>query len=95
MPTYEYRCRDCGFEFEEFQSISDAPLNECPSCAGTLERLISGGVGLIFKGSGFYITDYARKHSSGASGRRQGQKTSSPTKGKPSIRRSSSGKSRK
>lgn len=60
MPTYEYQCKDCGFKFEEFQSIVDAPLEKCPSCQGKLERLLSGGAGLIFKGSGFYITDYKR-----------------------------------
>ncbi len=58
MPTYEYRCADCGHEFEEFQSISDAPVTICPSCGGKTQRIISGGAGLIFKGSGFYITDY-------------------------------------
>lgn len=63
MPTYEYQCRDCGFKFEEFQSIADAPLQECPSCHGQLVRLLSGGAGLIFKGSGFYITDYKQNKS--------------------------------
>jgi putative FmdB family regulatory protein len=58
MPTYEYQCKDCGFRFEEFQSIADAPLTQCPSCSGQLVRLLSGGAGLIFRGSGFYITDY-------------------------------------
>ena len=58
MPTYQYRCSDCGHEFEEFQSISDPPITICPDCKGKTERVISGGAGLIFKGSGFYITDY-------------------------------------
>lgn len=58
MPTYEYRCRECDHQFEIFQSISVAPLTTCPVCGGKVERLISGGSGLIFKGSGFYITDY-------------------------------------
>ena len=58
MPTYEYRCNDCQHEFEEFQSISDPPITICPACGGKTERLITGGAGLIFKGSGFYITDY-------------------------------------
>lgn len=62
MPTYEYQCKDCGFKFEQFQSIADAPLEECPSCNGKLERLVSGGAGLIFKGSGFYITDYKQSN---------------------------------
>lgn len=58
MPTYEYKCLDCGVRFERFQSISDDPLQECPECSGQVKRLIGAGAGLIFKGSGFYITDY-------------------------------------
>ncbi len=58
MPTYEYRCKHCGHHFEEFQSVTDKPLAICPKCSGELQRLITGGSGLIFKGSGFYITDY-------------------------------------
>ena len=58
MPTYEYRCKSCGHEFEFFQDMSDSPLNKCPVCKGSVERLISAGGGLLFKGSGFYITDY-------------------------------------
>ncbi len=61
MPTYEYRCKDCGFEFEEFQSMAAESLTVCPRCAGRVRRMISGGGGLIFKGSGFYETDYKRK----------------------------------
>lgn len=58
MPTYEYRCPDCGVEFERFQQMSDAKLDECPECHGQVERLISSGGALLFKGSGFYATDY-------------------------------------
>jgi len=58
MPTYEYRCKKCSHEFEEFQSITAGPIKICPECEGQVERLISAGNGLIFKGSGFYITDY-------------------------------------
>jgi putative FmdB family regulatory protein len=60
MPTYEYACTQCGHRFEEFQSIQAAPIRECPACAGRVERLINGGAGLIFKGSGFYLTDYKK-----------------------------------
>jgi putative FmdB family regulatory protein len=62
MPTYEYACQKCGHEFEQFQSMNDAPLKKCPKCkkAG-LKRLVGGGAGLIFKGTGFYITDYKNK----------------------------------
>jgi putative FmdB family regulatory protein len=60
MPTYDYLCTDCGHTFEEFQQMSDPLLTECPDCNGTLKRLIGAGAGLIFKGSGFYITDYKK-----------------------------------
>ncbi len=58
MPTYEYKCRHCGREFEVFQRMSDTPGAPCPDCGRGAERLISGGAGLLFKGDGFYITDY-------------------------------------
>ncbi len=58
MPTYQYRCEKCGYEFEEFQSMSDEPIDKCPECSGHVKRLISGGAGFLFKGSGFYATDY-------------------------------------
>jgi putative FmdB family regulatory protein len=58
MPTYEYRCPKCGNDFEKFQKMSDPPQAECPRCGGDAERRLSGGAGLLFKGSGFYITDY-------------------------------------
>jgi putative FmdB family regulatory protein len=58
MPTYEYKCRDCAEKFDEFQKITDPPLTRCPLCGGMVDRLISGGSGIMFKGSGFYITDY-------------------------------------
>lgn len=60
MPTYEYRCEN-GHSFEEFQSILADPIEICPVCGGKAVRQISGGSGLIFKGSGFYITDYVKK----------------------------------
>ena len=63
MPTYEYRCKKCGYEFEKFQQITAEPLKKCPKCGGHVERLISGGAGIIFKGSGFYETDYECKAS--------------------------------
>jgi len=61
MPTYEYRCTACQHLFEEFQSIMDKPLKKCPQCGGLVKRLIGTGAGIIFKGSGFYETDYKRK----------------------------------
>jgi putative FmdB family regulatory protein len=59
MPTYEYACEACGHRFEEFQSIKAKPITTCPVCKKKkVKRLISAGAGFIFKGSGFYITDY-------------------------------------
>ena len=58
MPTYEYECQKCGHRFEEFQSMTAKPLQRCPKCRGKLKRLIGAGAGLLFKGSGFYTTDY-------------------------------------
>ncbi len=58
MPTYDYRCETCGHTFEAFQKISDNPLEVCPSCGRKVKRLISGGSGIVFKGSGFYVNDY-------------------------------------
>jgi putative FmdB family regulatory protein len=61
MPTYAYRCKLCGNQFDEWQKISDEPLVTCPSCnKNSLVRIIDGGAGLIFKGSGFYLTDYKK-----------------------------------
>ncbi len=62
MPTYEYVCRACGHRFERFQKISDEPTRECPECdQPEAERLISAGAGLVFKGPGFYATDYRKE----------------------------------
>jgi putative FmdB family regulatory protein len=58
MPTYEYECLSCGHQFEEFQKMTDKPIETCPKCKGKARRKISGGAGFLFKGSGFYATDY-------------------------------------
>jgi len=63
MPTYEYECTKCGYRFEESQKMSDKPLEKCPKCHKKVRRLISGGSGIIFKGKGFYATDYPKKSS--------------------------------
>ena len=61
MPTYEYKCENCGHQFEQFQSITSKPLRVCPQCGeNKLNRLIGAGSGIIFKGSGFYSTDYRK-----------------------------------
>ena len=67
MPTYEYKCEQCGVHFDHFQSMTSAPLQTCRDCGGKLRRLISEGAGIIFKGSGFYCTDY-RNHGKAAPG---------------------------
>jgi len=61
MPTYDYRCEECGYEFEKFQSMTEPPVKKCPKCGGKVQKLIGTGAGVIFKGSGFYETDYKRK----------------------------------
>jgi len=61
MPTYEYECPHCGHTFEASQNMSDKPLEECPKCHKKPKRLIGSGSGIIFKGSGFYATDYRKK----------------------------------
>jgi putative FmdB family regulatory protein len=57
MPTYEYECKSCGYLFEFFQTMREDPLTICPKCGKEVRRLINGGSGIIFKGSGFYVTD--------------------------------------
>ena len=76
MPTYEYECKDCGHTFEAFQSMSDAPLKICPECGKEVRRLINGGSGVIFKGSGFYVTD---KKGGGAPADTKGGETKTST----------------
>jgi putative FmdB family regulatory protein len=76
MPTYEYRCRKCKHQFELFHSIKDDKPKRCPKCRARADRVPAGGAGLLFKGSGFYITDYrsqsyrdkAKQEKSGGSG---------------------------
>ncbi|UCC99211.1 MAG: zinc ribbon domain-containing protein [Phycisphaerales bacterium] len=59
MPTYEYKCGSCKYQFEQFQSIKARPLRKCPNCGkASVRRLVGAGAGIIFKGSGFYETDY-------------------------------------
>ena len=60
MPTYNYYCSDCDTHFSYFQKMSESPISNCENCGGAVKRLITGGTGLIFKGSGFYLTDYKK-----------------------------------
>jgi putative FmdB family regulatory protein len=88
MPTYEYVCSKCGHEFEKFQSIADKPLETCPkeNCSqkkwgkGKVKKKISAGAGLIFKGSGFYITDYRSEKYKEAAKKDSAAKSSAETK---------------
>jgi putative FmdB family regulatory protein len=91
MPTYEYECRSCKHRFEEFQSITDEPIKKCPKCGKAVRRLFGGGMGIIFKGSGFYTTDYKRSSAvAGPSSASGGNGSSKPKEGKPESKSSSS-----
>ena len=68
MPTYEYECTRCGLVTEEFKPISAPRRQRCPACRSKVERLISGGAGILFRGSGFYVTDSRAKNSKETSG---------------------------
>lgn len=81
MPTYEYECTRCGLVFEEFQSISAPPRRRCPECRCKVERLISGGTGILFKGSGFYKND-SRGNNAGA---KSGEAAESPAGSAPAA----------
>jgi putative FmdB family regulatory protein len=87
MPTYEYKCSACGHAFEQFQSITAAPIKRCPGCGkAKVKRLLGTGAGIIFKGSGFYITDYrdagykekAKAEAGGGDAKSDGQAESRP-----------------
>lgn len=86
MPTYEYACPKCGHQFEQFQSMKDEPLKKCPKCKKTgVKRLVGGGAGLIFKGSGFYITDYKNKGGGKKEGGGESKSESKPADSKPAA----------
>lgn len=89
MPTYEYQCSKCGAVFEVFQSINDPPVSRCEKCGreGCVERLVGSGAGLIFKGSGFYITDYKR------SGGEKKAESAEKSKGEKSEKKAAGGSS--
>ncbi len=83
MPTYEYQCRTCGHHFEKMQRFSDNPLTECPKCGGEVRRVIHPA-GVIFKGSGWYITD-SRKSTTGGNGQSEGKSEGGKDKAEPST----------
>ena len=88
MPTYEYQC-PAGHEFERFQKMTDKPRAKCPVCGRAATRKISGGAGLLFRGSGFYITDYG-KDGKGPRKAAEGEKGSEATSGKTEAKESPS-----
>ncbi|MFW5857903.1 MAG: FmdB family zinc ribbon protein [Planctomycetota bacterium] len=93
MPTYEYECDACGHAFEQFQMMSDKPLKKCPVCnKRKLQRLIGSGAGIIFKGSGFYETDYKRS-GSGKSAKSENASSGGESKSDSSASSSSSSSS--
>lgn len=90
MPTYEYACCDCDHAFELYQSFSEDPITECPECdGGKVRKVISGGAGVMFKGSGFYETDYKR------AGEKKPESKSGETKAKPESKGKSDSKTTK
>lgn len=83
MPTYNYHCSECDSHFSYFQKMTEAPISKCENCTGFLRRVITGGTGLIFKGSGFYLTDYKDEKKSNES-----KEESSPKVNKNEISKS-------
>jgi len=96
VPTYEYACQKCGHEFEKFQNISDEPVKRCPKCKGKVVKLFSAGAGIIFKGSGFYQTDYrSESYKKGAKSESQAKSKSKKESGASSSKASTSTKGKK
>ena len=89
MPTYDYMCENCGYEFEQFQSITAKPIRKCPKChKASARRLIGVGAGVIFKGSGFYATDYRSESYKKAAEKEKGttsKDTEKPVSARPSL----------
>ncbi len=90
MPLYEYQCQDCGVRFERRQHINDEPVKVCPECGGEVHRLIQP-VGIIFKGSGFYVTDNRAKSSTSRPGSSKSKKPSQTSEGGASASASEGG----
>ncbi len=93
MPTYDYECTECGYTFEHFQAMSEAPLETCPECGGKVRRLIGGGLGIIFKGSGFYVTDNKKKSSTQVPSKKESAADQSASTGKKSEKKKDTGSS--
>jgi putative FmdB family regulatory protein len=82
MPTYEYECLNCKYRFEKFQTMTEEPLRVCPRCGGELRRLIGTGAGIIFKGEGFYHTDYKRQSGRGDVTKKNNKESENKSKNK-------------
>jgi putative FmdB family regulatory protein len=94
MPTYHYRCPSCAHEFERFHKMTVKSRPKCPQCGSRTERVISGGAGLVFKGSGFYITDYKRAGEA-KGGEEKADKSDKPVSSEPGGKGSSAAKTAK
>jgi putative FmdB family regulatory protein len=95
MPIYQYACQDCHYEFETRQNFYDQPLTECPNCHGAVQRVISS-VGIIFKGTGFYVTDNKNgrgSHGNGADKKSKSSTSKKDTKAETKEKKSESVKS--
>lgn len=91
MPIYEYQCNKCGHRFEAIQKVSDAPLKRCEKCKGKVERIVSSPA-IQFKGSGWYVTDYARKSGGPESSKSESSKSDSDSGKSASAKSESSSK---
>ena len=92
MPTYVYACDTCGAQFEQFQSFKDEPLRTCPACAGAVRRVFQP-VGIVFKGSGWYITDSRKSSSATVGGEEAGAKGDKPAGGETASKNETASKS--
>jgi len=92
MPTYEYECTKCGYRFERFQKITDPPRKRCPRCRGAVRRLLGTGAGMIFRGSGFYTTDYRSESYKQQKEKESGGKPKAKDESKPKAKPVSEGK---
>jgi putative FmdB family regulatory protein len=95
MPTYDYECQKCGHRFDLFQSIKDNPKRTCPKCRGRAKRLLGTGAGLLFKGSGFYATDYRKPGYAEAAKKESGSDSSTSSAGKETAQSKQATKSAK
>jgi putative FmdB family regulatory protein len=92
MPTYEYRCRDCGHTFDIVQKMSDEPLTHCPECGGELRKVFAPPA-ISFKGSGFYATDHGKKAKPTGDPKKDGDKKQASTDGGSGTKKETSGDS--